>query len=48
MTRWNQLKYHNEVSKGFHDIEKDGINSLDFKLNKRSTVNKYIHLNVEL
>jgi hypothetical protein len=48
MTRWNQLKYHNEVSKGFHDIDKDGINSLDFKLNKRNTTNKYIHLNVEL
>ena len=48
MTRWNQLKYHNEVSKGFHDITKDGINSLDFKLKKRNMTGKYIHLNVEL
>ena len=48
MTRWNQLKFHNEVSKGFHDIKKDGLNSLEFKLLDRSIKGKYIHLKTEL
>ena len=48
MTRWNQLKFHNEVSKGFHDIKKDGLNSLDFKLVDRTVKGKYIHLKTEL
>jgi len=47
-TRWNQLRYNNEVEKGFYEIDKDGLNDLNFKLLKTDTNNKVIEIKVEL
>lgn len=50
LTRWNELKYFNEVLPGYKSAENDGCNSVKYKLNSRnkSEDRKYIKLNVEL
>ena len=47
-TRWNQLRFNNEVEKGFYKIEKDGLSDLTFKLVDSKVKDKVIHLKVEL
>ena len=46
LTRWNQLRFNNEVLNGVYDETKDGVSSLKYKLHGRKKVNNYIHLNV--
>lgn len=46
LTRWNQLRYTNEVLNGRYDTVSDGLNSLDFTLHGRSQKRKIVYLNV--
>jgi len=47
-TRWNQLRYNNEVTTGFYNIEKDGLSNLDFNLVSNKKEDRVIYLKVEL
>tara|TARA_A100001201_G_scaffold114858_1_gene98499 strand:- start:9067 stop:10455 length:1389 start_codon:yes stop_codon:yes gene_type:complete len=47
-TRWNQLRFNNEVEKGFYEIQKDGLNSLNFKLIESKLKGKVITIKAEL
>jgi beta-1,4-galactosyltransferase 1 len=44
--RYNQLRFHNEMEKGFRDPNKDGLSNLDFKIWNRTSKNNQIHINV--
>ena len=46
LTRWNQLRYTNEVLNGRYDKVEDGLSSLDFTLHGRNQKRKVIYLNV--
>ena len=43
-TRYNQLKFTNEVAKGFADNQKDGLSTLEYKEYSYVTVNKETHI----
>ena len=46
-SRWNQLRYNNEVQLGHHDNIKDGLNTcIDYTLYSKEIENNIIHLNV--
>jgi hypothetical protein len=45
-SRWNQLRYNNEVQIGHRDNIEDGLSTLQFKLHSRNKENNIIHLNV--
>lgn len=47
LTRWNQLRYNNEVLNGVYDDTKDGLSTLKYLVQGRLKKNKdIIHLNV--
>ena len=46
LTRWNQLRYTNEVLNGRYKAVEDGISSLDFTLHGRNQKRKIVYLNV--
>jgi len=46
LTRWNQLRFTNEVLNGRYKAVKDGVSTLDFTLHGRSQKRKIIYLNV--
>ena len=48
MTRWNQLKFNNEVETGTLDTDKDGLCDLSYKVLSENNVNKVIYIKVEL
>ena len=48
LTRWNQLRFNNEIKQGRWDYVEDGLSSLEFKLHGKNTVNKITYLNVGL
>jgi hypothetical protein len=43
-TRYNQLRFNNEVSKGYVDTSKEGLSSLYYKEFSNSTVDNYTHI----
>lgn len=45
-TRWNQLRFHNEVSLNPNMIKKDGLSDLSYIEHGRTKVNNTIHVNV--
>jgi hypothetical protein len=45
-SRWNQLRYNNEVQLGYHDDIADGLSTLKFQLYGKTKGNKITHLNV--
>jgi hypothetical protein len=45
-SRWNQLRYNNEVQLGYHDNIDDGLSTLKFKLHGKTKNDKITHLNV--
>jgi hypothetical protein len=45
-SRWNQLRYNNEVQFGYHDNIDDGLTTLQFKLHGKTKNDKITHLNV--
>jgi hypothetical protein len=45
-SRWNQLRYNNEVQFGYHNDIDDGLTTLQFKLHGKAKNNKITHLNV--
>lgn len=45
-TRWNQLRYNNEVQNGDHDNIEDGLSNCKYTLHGKTANDKYIHLNV--
>jgi hypothetical protein len=46
-SRWNQLRYNNEVQNGYRDDIEDGITTcLDYTLYSKTKENNIIHLNV--
>ena len=47
-TRYNQLKFDNEVSKGYIDTSKEGLSSLYYEEFSNSTVDNYTHIIVGL
>lgn len=47
-TRYNQLKFQNEVSKGYINIKDDGLNSCYFTEHSRTKVNNQTHIIVGL
>lgn len=44
--RYNQLRFHNEMEKGYRDPNKDGLSNLDFKVWNRTSKNNQIHITV--
>ena len=46
LTRWNQLRYTNEVLNGRYDKVQDGLSSLEFTLHGKSRKGKVHYLNV--
>jgi hypothetical protein len=47
-TRYNQLKYHNEVTIGYKDTKNDGLNNCNFKEHSYNHVNNQSHIVVQL
>ena len=45
-TRWNQLRFHNEVSKNDDLLENDGLNNLEFVEYGKTYENNIMHINV--
>jgi hypothetical protein len=46
-SRWNQLRYNNEVQLGYHDDIDDGLSTcVDYKVYSKTKDNKITHLNV--
>jgi len=45
-SRWNQLRYNNEVQLGYHNDIDDGLSTLQFQLHGKTKDNKITHLNV--
>ena len=45
-SRWNQLRYNNEVQFGYHNNIDDGLSTLKFKLHGNTKNNKITYLNV--
>tara|TARA_B110000879_G_scaffold8945_1_gene11488 strand:- start:1638 stop:3038 length:1401 start_codon:yes stop_codon:yes gene_type:complete len=47
-TRYNQLKFMNEVKRGYRDTSEDGINNLKYKVHSIIDVANFHHLTVKL
>lgn len=45
-TRWNQLRYNNEVQVDDYNIKDDGLHNCDFILHEKNRTKKYTHLKV--
>lgn len=45
-TRWNQLRYNNEVQNGGHDSLQDGLSTCKFTLHGKIKEDKVIHMNI--
>jgi hypothetical protein len=45
-SRWNQLRYNNEVQLGYHNNIEDGLSNCIYKLHSKKKDNKITHLNV--
>ena len=45
-TRWNQLRFYNEVSKNDELLENDGLSDLEFIEYGKITENNITHINV--
>ena len=43
-TRYNQLKFQNEVSKGYKDHKKDGLNNCEYKIHDKNKINNLTHI----
>ena len=48
LTRWNQLRFTNEVKRGSYDNVEDGLSSLKYTLHGEIVKGKYYHLNIGL
>ena len=50
LTRWNELRYFNEVLTGYKHPSNDGYNTVKYKINSRekSSLRDYTKLNVQL
>lgn len=46
LTRWNELRYTNEVQNGSYDSVADGLSTCEFTQHSRVKQDNYIHLNV--
>lgn len=44
MTRYNQLKFYNEVQKGFRDTKEDGLSNCEFTEHSVSSVKQQTHI----
>jgi hypothetical protein len=47
-TRYNQLKYHNEVTTGYKDTKNDGLSNCKFKEHSFNSVGNQTHVVVAL
>jgi len=45
-TRWNQIRFNNEVEKGYYNTKLDGLSNLQFKTHSKKQRGKVITLNV--
>ena len=48
LTRWNQLRFNNEIKQGRWDFVEDGLTSLEFKMHGKRKEGKITYLNVGL
>ena len=46
--RYNQLRYHNEMEKGYRDYMNDGLSNCEYKTWDETKLNKQIHLLVSI
>lgn len=46
--RYNQLRFHNEMEKGYRNPDADGLSNLKYKVWGREKINKQINLNVSI
>jgi hypothetical protein len=46
--RYNQLRFHNEVERGYRDPDEDGLSNCDYNIWSDEKVAKQIHLNVSI
>jgi hypothetical protein len=47
-TRYNQLKYYNELLSGYRDTTKDGLNTLHYKVHSETQINSQTHVLVAI
>ena len=43
-TRYNQLKFHNEVEKGYRNTKEDGLSNLEYKQHSKAKIENITHL----
>lgn len=46
LTRWNQLRYNNEVKRGVYNNSKDGLKDCEYILHSKKYKDKVLHLNI--
>lgn len=46
LTRWNQLRFNNEVLIGHQNSKEDGLNNCEYKLHNREKSGRLVHLKV--
>lgn len=46
LTRWNQLRYNNEVKRGVYNDTDDGLKNCEYILHSKSYKDKVLHLNI--
>ena len=46
--RYNQLRFHNEMEKGYRDYSNDGLSNCDFKVWDETKIKKQIHMVVSI
>jgi hypothetical protein len=45
-TRYNQLRYYNEIAKGFGDYSIDGLSDCEYKVHNYAHIENQVHVNV--
>jgi len=48
LTRYNQLRYNNEVKPGNYDTQEDGLNSLEYKIHNDVEVDRDVQIVVAI
>lgn len=46
LTRWNQLRYNNEVKRGVYNNSKDGLKDCEYIIHSKQFKDKVLHLNI--
>ena len=47
-TRYNQLKFHNEMEQGYRNYKLDGLSNCKYREHSNTNVNNQTHINVSI